>query len=457
MSQDGGERPLFSKGYVRWLLFLLFLITTSASMDRTILAALGQAIKQDLRITDFQLGMLGGLSFAVFYALAGLPIARLADRRGRVRILAIATAIWSAMTALSGLATVYWQLFLCRIGVGIGESAHVPCTHPLIADHVPKGGRGAAIALVTLGIPVGSMVGAMGGGYIAQHFHWRWAFVAAGAPGLIIAALIFLTLREPPRGYSDGGAAPKETPPFGVALKTLLAKPSFVHLLIGSTLTVFATNGMFQFIVPFLVRTYHLPYGKAGLLFGVISGVSAGSGTLLGGYFSDWAAKRDRRWYVWTGALGLSLACPVYLVALQQPTAAFATAAFGIGATLHFLYASPSVAAIQTLAPPTMRSSASALVSLGTILIGSGLGPVVVGFFSDLFAGRAFTLGDYAVLCPGGAAPKGSIDTLVSACKAASAQGVSEAMVIAAGACLWAALHFALAGRTLRRDLDAVS
>jgi len=457
MTQAAGDRPLFSHGYVRWLLFLLFLITTSASMDRTILAALGQAIKTDLRITDLQLGMLGGLSFAVFYSIMGLPIARLADRRGRVRILAIATAIWSAMTALSGVASAYWQLFLCRIGVGIGESAHVPCAHPLIADHVPRGGRGAAIALVTLGIPAGSMLGAMGGGYIAQHFHWRWAFVAAGAPGLIIAALIWLTLREPPRGYSDGGAAPKETPPFGVAMRTLLAKPSFVHVLIGSTLTVFATNGMFQFIVPFLVRNFQLPYGKAGLLFGIISGVAAGAGTLLGGYLSDWAAKRDRRWYVWTGAVGLALACPVYLVALQQPAAVLATIAFGIGATLHFLYASPSVAAIQTLSPANMRSSASALVSLGTILIGSGCGPVVIGFFSDLFAGRAFTLGDYARACPGGAAPKGSAEVLTAACKAASSQGVREAMVIAACACLWAALHFALAARTLRRDLDAVA
>jgi MFS family permease len=142
-------------------------------------------------------------------------------------------------------------------------------------------------------------------------------------------------------------------------------------------------------------------------------------------------------------------------VALQQPTAALATVALGVGATLHFLYASPSVAAIQTLAPPEMRSSASALVSLGTILLGSGFGPVVIGFFSDQFASRAFTLGDYAAVCPGGVAPRGSAEPLVTACQTASATGVREAMVIAAVACLWAALHFLLASRTLRRDLDA--
>jgi MFS family permease len=212
---------------------------------------------------------------------------------------------------------------------------------------------------------------------------------------------------------------------------------------------------MFQFIVPFLVRNFHLPYGEAGKLFGIVSGLGAGVGTLVGGYFSDWAGKKDRRWYVWVGAVGMLLAAPAYLFALQQPTAAGATFAFGIGATLHFLYASPSVAAIQGLSPPHMRSSASALVSLGTILIGNGCGPVVVGFFSDRLASRAFAMGDYLATCPGGTAPKGSGEALAEACRAASATGVREAMVIAAGVGVWAAIHFALAGRTLRRDLDA--
>jgi predicted MFS family arabinose efflux permease len=338
----------------------------------------------------------------------------------------------------------------------VGEAAQLPCSHPLIADHFKRENRGRAIALVTLGIPAGSLIGAMGGGFIAQHFHWRWAFVAAGAPGLLIAALIFLTLREPPRGYADGRTPPATKTPFGVAVRTMLAKPSFVHLLIGSTLTVFVTNGMFQFIVPFLVRNYHLPYGEAGKLFGIVSGLSAGAGTLIGGYFSDWAGRKDRRWYVWVGAFGMLLAAPAYLVALQQPAAAGATLAFGVGATLHFLYASPSVAAIQGLSPPHMRSSASAMVSLGTILIGNGCGPVVVGFFSDRLASRAFTLGDYLAACPGGTAPKGAAEALAAACSTASATGVREAMVVAAGVGVWAALHFALAGRTLRRDLDAV-
>jgi predicted MFS family arabinose efflux permease len=456
MAQAEGDRPLFSRAYLRWLLLLLFLITTSASMDRTILAALGQAIKADLKLSDLELGALGGLSFAIFYSLAGLPIARLADRASRVRILAVATALWSAMTALSGTASLYWQLFLCRMGVGVGEAAQLPCSYPLIADHFPKEKRGRAIALVTLGVPAGSLIGAVGGGLIAQHFHWRWAFVAAGAPGLLLAALVFLTLREPPRGHADGGAAPPARTPFLVALRTLLAKASYRHLVIGSTLTVFVTNGMFQFIVPFLVRNFHLPYGEAGRLFGVVSGLAAGAGTLAGGYFSDWAGKRDRRWYVWTCAVGLILACPCYLLALQQPSAAAATAAFGVGATLHFLYAGPSVAAIQTLAPPQMRSSAAAVTSLGTILIGSGCGPVVIGFFSDRLAARAFRLGDYLALCPGGTAPRGAAESLAAACRQASATGVKEAMVIAAAACVWAALHFALAGRSLRRDLDAL-
>lgn len=455
MTQGDGGKPLFSQGYLRWLLFVLFLITTSASMDRTILASLGQAIKADLKLTDLQLGMLGGLSFAVFYSLAGLPIARLAEGASRVKILAVATGLWSAMTALSGAASAYWQLFLFRMGVGVGEAAQLPCSYPLIADHFAREKRGRAIALVTLGIPAGSLIGAMGGGYIAQHFHWRWAFVAAGIPGLLIATLVYLTLREPPRGYADGKPPPTTKTPFGVAIKTLMAKPSYVHLLIGSTLTVFVTNGMFQFIVPFLVRNFHLPYGEAGKLFGLVSGLAAGSGTLIGGYFSDWAGKKDRRWYVWVGTLGMLLAAPAYLVALQQPTAAGATFAFGIGATFHFFYASPSVAAIQSLAPPQMRSSASALVSLGTILIGNGFGPVVIGFFSDRLAARAFTLGDYPALCPGGMAPKGGVEALANACRAASATGVREAMFIAAGVCVWAALHFYLSSRHLRRDLDA--
>ena len=453
MSGVATERPIYSARYVRWLLLLLFLVNSSASMDRTIVASLGQYIKRDMGISDFQLGMLGGLSFAVFYALMGLPIAWLADRTNRTRMVAAVTAIWSAMTALSGAAGAYWQLFLFRIGVGFGEAGCLPCAHSLISDHVPRAKRGAAIAIFTLGIPAGALAGAMGGGFITQNFHWRWAFVAAGGPGLIIALLCWLTLKEPPRGYSDG-AAVSEPPPLMASVRHLFAKPSFVHLLIGSTLTVFAINGMFQFVVPLLVRTFHLMPAKAGLLFGLVNGVAAGAGTVLGGYFADWAGKRDQRWYVWTAAIGMALAGPFYLIALRQPTAAAMTTALAAGAICHFLYAGPSIAAVQTMAPPRMRAAASAVMSLGTIIIGSGLGPTIVGLASDILAARAFTQGDYRLICPGGMAPHGAPDALRQACGAASATGVGQAMTIAAAICIWAALHYLLAARTLRKDLE---
>ena len=454
MSGTTAERPIYSAGYVRWLLLLLFLVNCSASMDRTIIASLGQYIKKDLRISDFQLGILGGLSFAVFYAVMGLPIAWLADRTNRTRMVAVVTAVWSVMTALSGTAGAYWQLFLYRIGVGFGEAGCLPCAHSLIADHVVRTKRAAAIGIFTLGIPVGALVGAMSGGYITQHFHWRWAFVAAGAPGLIIALLAWLTLREPPRGYSDG-TAPSAPPPLMASIRYLLAKPSFVHLLIGATLSVFAINGMFQFVVPLLVRTFHLMPAKAGLLFGLVNGVAAGAGTLVGGYLADWAGRRDQRWYVWISAIGMGLAGPLYMIALRQPTAAAMTALLAAGAACHFLYSGPVVASVQTMAPPRMRAAASALMSLGTIIIGSGFGPTIVGFASDILAARAFTQGDYTVICPGGMAPRDAAEPLQQACTAASATGVGQAMVIAAAICLWAVVHYLLAARTLRKDLES--
>jgi predicted MFS family arabinose efflux permease len=330
----------------------------------------------------------------------------------------------------------------------------------LIADYYPRDRRASAISIYSLGNPLGIFAGAVAAGWIAQEYHWRLAFFLLGAPGLLLALLVLVFLREPARGASDGAAveaasAAGPAPSLADVLRRMRSKPALLHMVVGLALGSFIAYGSHAFLHPYLVRTFHMGYAQAATVFGTIIGISAMVGTAAGGFLSDWTAKYDKRWYAWIPAIGLALSGPLTILALTQHTWQAAVAILILPSILSNTYVATTFGSCHNMMEPRMRASALALVLFVSNLVGGGLGPLVIGFLSDQFATHAFTLGDFAAACPGGAATAGAAPELATACTLASAVGVRDAIIVAAFLYLWAGLHYLLAGRTIRRDLEA--
>ncbi len=446
----------FSRVYRTYFLILMVMISALSVIDRTAMLTLGQAIKLDLKLSDMQFGLISGFGFALFYAILGLPLARLADTRNRVRLVSIAVAVWSIFATLSGFTRGFLQLMACRMIVGIGEAGVQPPTISVISDLYPPGKRGTALAILSIGIPLGTLIGPIGAGYLADVSSWRTVFLLLGAPGVLIAAVAWLTLREPPRGLSERKSADEivgPAPGFLAVCRHLAVKPSFWHIMAAMAVTNFAAAGVGSFLPQFFTRQFSLGYGQTGLMFGVIGALSTLAGTVSGGVVVDWLSRHDRRWYVWLPALGGILATPLYVASFVLPNPVVALVALTFAGAFLFLYYTPTQAVLQNMVEPRMRGTAAYIFFLVTALVGFGVGPALLGSFSDHLAARAFGLGDFQVLCAGGAAKPGSAAGLESACHAASAEGLRIAMSIMSCLYVWSTLHFVLAARTLRKDL----
>ena len=461
ISEDAREiapPPPYSRAYLTWVLTLLVVVYTSNFIDRTIVSVLQQPIKEELKLSDAQLGLVGGFAFAMFYAVLGVPIARLAEKHSRRTIITIALVIWSGMTALCGFAQGYAALFACRVGVGVGEAGASPPAHSLIADYFPPDKRATALSIYSLGIPIGALLGSILGGVIAQHYGWRSAFLVVGLPGIALAVLTQLTIREPRRGLSDSGVTAAEPPAFTVVVRHLAARRSFLHIAAGASLAAFAGYGIGGFSPPYFIRTFHLGLSEVGVVLGLLGGVSAAVGTLAGGLVTDRLARRDVRWYVWTPAIGLTLAAPLIMLGYVVPSWPIAVAILAVPPVFQYTFLGPSFGVMHNMVGPRMRATATALLLLVINLIGLGLGPTLVGWASDRFAARTFDgfahqTGSFAALCPGGRGIAGSPLDLAHQCADASALGVRYAIVACAFVFFWAALHYLLAARRLRADL----
>jgi predicted MFS family arabinose efflux permease len=423
--------------------------------DRQGIAVVGQAIKLDLTLSDRQLGLVQGLAFAIFYSLLALPIARLAEHRSRTRIIAGSVALFGITVALCSRVHSFWQLLACRIGVGIGDAGLGPPAASLVGDHYRAERRASAMSILWLGAPIGVVLGSSLGGWIAEHANWRWAFVAIGTPALIVAILAAVTLREPPRGMSDPAASsPEAPPPMWTVLRFLLGKPSVLHVLVGAGLAAISMHGIGQWMAPFLIRNYHLGFAQTGRVMALIAGAAMASGLALGGFGVDWVGRFDRRWYSWGPAAGLALATPAFLVGFSQGSIALAVVLLMAAHVALFVYWTPTIATAQNMVGASMRASSYFVVSIFLNLVGIGLGPTVAGWLSDVYARSAFTLGDYAVACPGGHAAAEAAQSLVQSCAQASATGLRYALMTMSLTFVWAGLHYFLAARNLRRDLE---
>jgi len=365
--------------YKTYLLALLMIILASNFFDRVALGVVLESIKADLELSDTQLGFLGGLAFAAFYALMGIPIARWADRGNRVTIIAVTTALWSAMVALCGTATGFLQLLLIRVGVAVGEAGCVPPAHSLLADYFQRSERPRAVGIYTMGAPLSLVFGYFAAGWLNQLYGWRATFVILGLPGLALAALARFTLKEP-RGVV---IEPPTTPRLTEVWRMLWGNMTFRRMLACLAISQFFMYGVLQWLPAFFVRSYGMQTGAIGTWFAASAGLCGVFGNYLGGALaSRFAAGNEAAQLKGLSALwglhGILSAC-IYLVSGHQ--AAFVC----LGLAIMALAATngPFFATIQTLVPSTMRAMSVAIISLFTNLIGLGLGPLAVGALSD--------------------------------------------------------------------------
>ena len=438
------KRPY--RPYTAWVLVLFALVSTFSFVDRIIVQVLVQPIKAELRVSDAKMGLLGGMTFAVLYALLSIPIARLAERKNRVAIISISTALWSLATAVSGFAGNFAHLVLARIGVGVGEAAGSPATTSVIADYFPRQQRASAMAIYGLAVPLGALIGGSVGGFIALHWGWRAAFLVVGIPGVLLALLQWLTIREPARGQNDPGIDVSRTPPFTAVLRRFRNRPALMNIILGAMVSTVAGYGVNYFLAAYLSRRFGLNYAQAGLLIGLISSIPAAFSFLAGGFLSDWAGRRRAYWYALIPALGSALCAPFYISAVRADTWVIATAFLSVAAMCQYAYIPAAAAITQNMMEPRMRASATAVTGLLYTLVGQGLGPLLVGALSDHFTRRAFN-GDFNWSCN---ADAGVVSV---ACGQATSTGLETALSLWALLYLWSGLHLALGSRTLGRDL----
>ncbi|MDG1683073.1 MAG: MFS transporter [Luminiphilus sp.] len=372
----------------RWtVLVMLTLVYTFNFIDRQILVILQEPIKADLGLSDAQLGLLTGFSFALVYVTAGIPIAWLADRANRRNIIATSLAFWSLMTAMSGLVQNYGQLLVARLGVGVGEAGGTPPAHSMISDYFPPSSRGTALSFYSMGIYIGVLFGFAAGGWIAENFGWRNAFFVIGIPGILYAFAVLWVVKEPKRGHFDpaGAGAPAQSS-LSETMAGLRRRPTFWYLSVGCAFSAFVSYGNGNFMPSFLMRNHGLSLTEVGVILGLISGLSGATGTFLGGYMADRLATRDMRWYLWIPILGgLSAMIPAYYTLLGENTT-FIVAAMIPSQILSALYLGPCIATCHNLVSPGMRAMASAILYFVLNLIGLGLGPLTVGILSDFYA-----------------------------------------------------------------------
>ena len=374
---------IFADRKATYALFMLMVVYAFNFVDRQILVILQEPIKNDMGLSDAQLGLLSGFSFAVVYVLAGIPIAYLADRSNRRNVIVAALTVWSGMTALSGLAQNYSQLLLARIGVGIGEAGGSPPAHSMISDYFPPERRGTALAIYSTGIHVGILMGFLVGGFVSQAYGWRIAFMSVGIPGVLFAIVFAVTVKEPVRGRWESKAEATYKPTLRETVQLLRAYRSFWYLAAGTGLTAFAGYGIGNFAPSFMMRNHGFSVAEVGVVLAVFSGGGGLLGTFFGGYLADKLGVQDKRWYLWLPAIAGLLAIPLAFPYLLLDNTMVVILFMSLFTIMLNTYLGPCLAIAHTLVPPSMRALTSAILFLVLNMIGLGLGPLTAGLLSD--------------------------------------------------------------------------
>ena len=427
---------LAEKSWYKWYaLGVLTLVYTSSHVDRQIMGIVLEPIKLELGANDTQMGFLVGLTFALFYATLGMPIAMLADRTNRRNIVTASVTIWSGMTALCGYAGSFFQLALARIGVGVGEAGSSPPSHSIISDLFPVEKRGTAMGIFALGVNFGLLIAYLGGGIMSEHLGWRTTFIAVGLPGLAIAALLHFTTIEPKRGAMEArpprraaasATAPDDAPSFADVWKHMWRMSSTRHLTIGAALAGFTGYGFTLWMPTFFVRSHGLSPTEVGLVLALMSGIVGGLGTFTAGRMADVLARRDERWRAWLVGAAKAGYVPFLVAFFWIDDLKLSLVLYLVPAFFGGFYLAPTFALVQSLVGIRMRALASSIVLFILNIIGMGFGPQLVGVLSDLFA------------------------------PAYGQESLRMALMVLAFLNLWCAYHYFLAGNSLVKDQAAV-
>ena len=411
-----------ASAYRRYVLVLLTLVYAVNFVDRQLLAILQEAIKLDLGLSDTQLGLLTGFAFATFYVLAGIPLARWADRSNRRNIISLSIGLWSFMTALSGLAANFVQLLLARIGVGVGEAGCSPPAHSMISDMYPPEQRATALSFYSVGINIGIMLGFLLGGVLNQYFGWRVAFFVVGAPGLILALWFRFGVEEPVRGFSENTTVDATSVAFSKVLKFIITKKYLVHLSFASAMSGMAGYGLSNWSASFFIRSHNMPTAELGMWLALGVGLFGSIGTFGWGYLCDRYGKNDRRWYMWIPAIAILLTIPPLILTFTTESTRLALIFSLLPPAFTTCYLGSALAVFHGSVEPRMRATSSALFFLVLNIIGLGCGPTIIGAVSDFLA------------------PQYGVDSLRY-----------SMLTVIPIACIWASTHFFLAARAYKK------
>ncbi len=389
MQSPGVNQPTTSLYQNRaYVLFMLVVVYTFNFIDRQIIGILAVPIKADLMLSDTQLGLMGGFAFALFYAGLGIPIAMLADRSSRTWIITVALVLWSAMTAICGLAQNFWQIFLARLGVGVGEAGGVAPAWSLIADYFPPNQRARALSIYSFGIPIGATIGIVSGGLIASAVDWRVAFFVVGAAGVLFAPIFRLTISEPQRGRFDRTTEVYSAAGIGEIVRALAAKKSFWFMALGSAFASMMGYALLFWLPSFFVRSYGITLLDASFFYAAIILIGGVAGLWLGGWTADHYGQRNRAAYAMIPATAFLVTAPLYVAGVLSTSLTLTFVLMLVPTALGMLWLGPVSAAIQHLVKPNMRTTASAVFLFINNLIGIGAGTVVIGMLSDELHGR---------------------------------------------------------------------
>lgn len=458
-----------TKRYRTYVLSALTLIYIMNFVDRGLLAVVGPDLVPELGITDTQFGLLTGFGFALLYTFVGIPLARYADVAHRVWIMTVCVALWSLMTVLCGLATevtigsltigAFWILLMCRVGVGIGEAGCTPPANSLIADYYAPRDRSQALGVYAMGVTLGTMFANLIGGWVTDAFDWRTAFFVVGLPGLLIAIVLKLTVKEPPRGYTDPkGKGSSERVSLREAIRELTTKPAFWLMTAGATVAAFCGYGISSFQSIFLVRAHEITTGEAAIWINTPVSLSSAVGTFAAGWLATKVYKKHPGAIAWIPGLGLALSIPFYVFAFTTQSLLFAAIGLIIGGFVKYGYITAQYTIGQGVVSMRVRAMATAVLLFVANLIGYGFGPLFIGAISDtFFVSGAADLGIAAeelsrYQCHPSVVGELSGD-LQNVCGQVYAQSLQSAMVIMA--CLYAAssLFFLLTWRRLGKDM----
>lgn len=378
-----GDQPAASAAYRIVVIVMLLIVYTFNFLDRQILGILAQPIKADLHLSDTQLGALGGIAFALLYSTLGIPLAIIADRTSRTWVVTISLAVWSGFTALCGVATGFWQMFAFRLGVGVGEAGGVAPSYAIISSYFPAHQRARALAFYSLGIPLGLSSGALLGAWLASTFEWRTAFMAIGLAGLAVTPVFRLVVREPPR--EDTAAAPV---PLSDVIRILVAKRSFWLMALAASCSSLCGYGLAFWAPSIFMRGFGFDLLTAGKFLGSLQLVGGCAGVFAGGWLADRLGKADAGVYAKLPAVAWLITAPLFAAGFwtNAPVAAWLLLLIPNG--LNILWLGPLTTAVQSMVPPQMRATASAIFLFVNNIIGLGLGAVTMGALSDLLTPR---------------------------------------------------------------------